>query len=435
VLDEAREARNWLVSLETREKEKTGIKSLKVGYNKVFGYYIEISHANTALVPPEYRRKQTLANAERYVTQELEERERIVLQSEERFQQLERDRYAQLLLELERWVADLREAAVIVAELDVAAALADIAIRSRWVRPVLCTDPILKITGGRHPMVEAGLPSGAFIPNDTLLDHEGCQIALITGPNMAGKSTYLRQTALIVLLAQIGSFVPAESACVGIVDRIFTRVGAHDDLFSGQSTFMVEMLELGHMLHHATPHSLLILDEIGRGTSTYDGLAIAQATIEYLHHEPHVQCRTLFATHYQELTALADVLPRLRNFSVAVEEVGERVVFLHKIVPGSADRSYGIHVARLAGVPRALTRRAQEILGNLEHQAGIRERRGRVRQLRGEIHDALQLSILTPPDPLVEELAHLDIMTMSPLEALQQLFALHEQAVKRLKPS
>ncbi|MCL4543495.1 MAG: DNA mismatch repair protein MutS [Chloroflexi bacterium] len=430
--ESAREAREWVASLEQRERECTGIKSLRVGYNRVFGYYIEAPRSATGSIPPGYQRKQTTANAERYVTTELEERERLIVHAAERFQQLERERFFGLLARWAEWESKLGSVAQAVATIDVAATLAEVAATLNWTCPVLDDSCELIIEAGRHPAVERALPPGAFVPNDCHLGDEEGRIAIITGPNMAGKSTYLRQVAIIAILAQVGSFVPAASARIGLVDRIFTRVGAHDDLAAGQSTFMVEMIELAHMLNHATAKSLLILDEIGRGTSTYDGLAIAQATIEYIHHQPHLGCRTLFATHYQELTALSDVLEQVRNYNVAVEEIGERVVFLHRIVPGPADRSYGIHVARLAGVPRSLTRRAQEILGELEHHSTLAERRNRIRKSRTEVSDSLQLSLLTPPDALVEELAALDVLSVSPLEALQRLFALHEQALKRL---
>src|SRR6185437_11543396 len=346
------DAKAWVAALEGRERARTGIRTLKVGFNKVFGYYLEVSNANRAELPADYQRKQTLAGAERYVTADLKERETIILGAEERFQEAERATYHQLVAKLTASSRHLSAAATILADLDVAAGLAEVAARHGWVRPCLEESSRLVVREGRHPVVEAALPPGAFVPNDLDLDADGAQVLLITGPNMAGKSTYLRQAALIALMAQIGSDVPAAAAVVGLTDRIFTRVGAQDDLALGQSTFMVEMLELANILNHASRRSLVVLDEIGRGTSTFDGLAIARAVVEHVHNAPALGCRTLFATHYHELIELARVLPRVRNFNVAVEEDGERVTFLHKIVPGGADRSYGIHVARLAGIPK-----------------------------------------------------------------------------------
>ncbi len=425
--DSAREARSWVASLEARERARTGIKSVKVGFNKVFGYYLEVSNANRAEIPPEYMRKQTLVGAERYVTPDLKERELLILNAEELFQQVERERYARLVAELARGAKQIGTAAELLADLDVAAGLAEAAVRRRWVRPQLDAGSGLSIVAGRHPVVEAALPTGEFVPNDLDIDSDGAQILLITGPNMAGKSTYLRQVALTMLMAQIGSYVPAAMARVGLADRIFTRVGAQDDLAMGQSTFMVEMLELANILNHATRRSLVVLDEIGRGTSTYDGLAIARAVVEHLHNAPALGCRTLFATHYHELTELARVLPRVRNFNVAVAEEGERVVFLHKIVPGGADRSYGIHVARLAGVPKAVTRRAGELLTDLERgrqPRGYSARAGSARKVR----ESLQLTLFGEPDGVSKELADLDVLAMTPMEALNRLFELQRKA-------
>ena len=316
----AAEARAWVAALEGRERARTGIRSLKVGFNKVFGYYLEVSNANRAEIPPEYQRKQTLAGAERSVTPDLKEREALILSADERFQELEREHYGQLLTELAKGAPRLTALGGAVAELDVAAGLAEAAVRWRWVRPRLADGTHLRIRAGRHPVVEANLPSGEFVPNDADIDADRAQVLVITGPNMAGKSTYLRQVALIVLMAQVGSYVPAASAEIGLTDRIFTRVGAQDDLAMGQSTFMVEMVELANILNHATRRSLVVLDEVGRGTSTFDGVAIARAAVEHLHNAPSLGCRTLFATHYHELTALASVLPGVRNFNVAVTE-------------------------------------------------------------------------------------------------------------------
>ncbi|MDP9372113.1 MAG: DNA mismatch repair protein MutS, partial [Chloroflexota bacterium] len=371
----AREAKAYIAGLERTERERTGIKSLKVGYNKVFGYYLEVGQASRHLVPEGYIRKQTLVGAERFITPELKEYEGLVTGAEERIEALEGAIYRQTVEGVAGAAPQVARVADALAHLDSFAGLATVAVERRYVRPTLRDggDCALRIEGGRHPTVEATLAAGgpagageAFVPNDTALDTAERQIMLITGPNMAGKSTYLRQVALIVLLAQIGSFVPADRAEIGLVDRIFTRIGAQDDLTAGQSTFMVEMLETAAILHSATRRSLIVLDEIGRGTSTYDGLAIARAVVEYIHNTPRLGCRTLFATHYHELTALADLLPRVHNERMDVLEEGDRVVFLRRVVPGGADRSYGIHVAGLAGMPRAVVRRAGEILAELE---------------------------------------------------------------------
>jgi DNA mismatch repair protein MutS len=428
----AYDAKVWVAALEGQERSRTGIRNLKVGFNKVFGYYLEISNANRAEIPAEYQRKQTLAGAERYVTADLKERETLILSAEERFQAVERATFGRLVAELAGSSERLVAAAGVLADLDVAAALAEAAARHAWVLPKLEESTRLIVREGRHPVVEAALPPGAFVPNDLDMDADAGQILLITGPNMAGKSTYLRQTALIALMAQIGSYVPAASAIVGLTDRIFTRVGAQDDLALGQSTFMVEMLELANILNHATRRSLVVLDEIGRGTSTYDGLAIARAAVEYLHNAPTLGCRTLFATHYHELIDLAAILPRVRNYNVAVDEVGERVVFLHKIVPGGADRSYGIHVARLAGVPKAVTRRAEELLTELEKGRAARGS-GRTGRASRQLRETLQPSLFAEPDGLNQEIAALDVLAMTPMEALNRLFELQRRA--RSQPS
>ena len=355
-----------MVSLEARERQRTGIKSLKVGFNKVFGYYIEVSNANGKLVPDNYMRKQTLVNAERFITPELKEHEALILSAVERIEEMERSIYADLLRQIGMFYAELITTATAVACVDVLLSLAEVAARQGYVRPLLEQGQRLEISAGRHPVVEAALDGDVFIPNDTCLEADiGERIVLLTGPNMAGKSTYLRQVALITLLAQIGSFVPARQARIGLVDRIFTRVGAEDDIASGKSTFMVEMEETATILHHATRHSLIILDEIGRGTSTYDGLAIARAVVEHLHDE--IQARTLFATHYHELAALADELAHLSVYTIAISEDEQSgIVFLHRVMPGSANRSYGVHVARLAGMPLAIVRRAETVLRQLE---------------------------------------------------------------------
>lgn len=447
-LDELRatvdEKRVWIASLETTERERTGIRGLKVGYNKVFGYFIEVSAAHIANAPPEYLRKQTLVNAERYITPELKEAESIILTAEERINDLESAAYRALLGQLAGAGERLRVVAESVAHLDVFAALAEIAAVRDYVRPVLDEGDTLDIRDGRHPVVEVMLAEASetgFVPNDLCLDN-AAHILVVTGPNMAGKSTFLRQAALIVLLAQIGSFVPARSAHIGLIDRIFTRVGAQDDIATGASTFMVEMTEMAAILHAATPRSLVILDEIGRGTSTYDGLAIAQATLEYLHHHPTCRPKTLFATHYHELTALTDVLPRIRNAKVDVREDGEEIAFLHRVVPGGADRSYGIHVARLAGVPKAVVQRAEELLANLEAKPrpGLPEDSLATASAAANGSGsgtplALQLTLFSPADDLARDIAALDPYSLTPIEALSKLAEFHERAKRDRAPA
>jgi len=418
-----KDSREWIARLERVEQERTAIKSLKVGYNKVFGYYIEISHANQSLVPENYIRKQTLVNAERFITPELKEHEGRILQAEERITSLERRLFSELLETIAADSARLFTTAEALAYLDVYRSLADVAGQHGYVRPELAEDDRLEILEGRHPVVEVSLEEQGFIPNDCLLDGHDHQILLITGPNMGGKSTYLRQVALIVLMAQVGSFVPANRARIGMVDRIFSRVGAQDDIAAGQSTFMVEMVETANILNHATAHSLLVLDEVGRGTSTYDGLAIARAVVEYVHDK--VGARTLFATHYHELTALSDRFPRIHNASAAVAEDGKEVVFLHRIVPGGADRSYGIHVARLAGLPQEVTERAEEALHDLEElsrQNGHRPRRNRSQQLGlfGEVAEGVAAQVL-------DDLLGLDVTAITPIEALTRLHELQQK--------
>ncbi|MCX2727618.1 DNA mismatch repair protein MutS [Thermomicrobium sp. 4228-Ro] len=426
-LDELRSrahaAREWIASLEQRERERTGIRSLKVGYNKVFGYYIEVSNANRHLVPEDYQRKQTLVGAERYITPELKEYEQLVLHAEERIAALESEVYRRVVGEIAAYAGQIKRVAQQVAELDVYRSLADLAVERRYVRPIVDDSTALEIIGGRHPVVEATMEAGRFVPNDTYLDTQEEQIVILTGPNMAGKSTYLRQVALIVLLAQIGSFVPAERARIGLVDRIFTRIGAQDDIASGQSTFMVEMVETATILRQATLRSLVVLDEVGRGTSTYDGLAIARAVVEYLHNHPRLGCRTLFATHYHELTELERVLPRVRNYRMDVLEEGDSVVFLHRVVRGGADKSYGIHVAQLAGLPHAVVRRAREILAELE-AAGSGERGRRRRALATAVPVTVQLTLFGPPHPVIERLKALELDALTPLEALTILYEL-----------
>jgi DNA mismatch repair protein MutS len=409
--DGSRAARDWIAALEPTERQRTGIRSLKVGFNQVFGYYLEVSHANREPIPAEYLRKQTLVNGERYVTPELKEKETLVLNAKSAMVAREEALFSELCRRIAAAGKDLLDTAAWLGQLDAVAALGTVAARHRWVRPVLRDEPGIEIVGGRHPLVEAALGPGRFVPNDLRLDAADQQVVLLSGPNMAGKSTYLRQAGIIVLLAQAGSFVPATRAVIGLCDRIFTRVGAHDELAKGLSTFMVEMVETAHILAHATPHSLLIFDEVGRGTSTYDGVSIAQAILEYLHDAPQLRSLTLFATHYHELTALAQRLPRLRNFRMEVREEGERVIFLHQVVEGGADRSYGIHVAELAGLPRQLVVRARQILSELEGQRPL------------ERPDASAQLSLPLDHPVVAELKQLDLERLSPREALEKLYA------------
>ncbi|MCX7846519.1 MAG: DNA mismatch repair protein MutS [bacterium] len=379
-LDELRvlasSGKEWIAQLQLAESNRTGIKSLKVGYNKVFGYYIEVTKPNLHLVPPDYIRKQTIANGERFITPELKEMESRILNAEERARQLEYDLFQELRLTVAAQNAALQELAQAVATLDVLQNLAWIALRRNYCRPVVNSSDVIRITAGRHPVVESLLPEHQFVPNDTFLNTTDNQIMILTGPNMSGKSTYIRQNALLVLMAQMGSFIPATAAEIGIVDRIFTRVGASDELSRGQSTFMVEMTETANILNNATPRSLIILDEIGRGTSTYDGLAIAWSVVEYLHNCPTVKAKTLFATHYHELIQLEHQLPGVVNYNVAVREHEDSVIFMHQIVRGGTDRSYGIHVARLAGLPAPVIARAKTILQHLEqaHQEQATEK-------------------------------------------------------------
>jgi len=418
VIEASRHAREWINNLETTERERTGIKTLKVGYNKVFGYYIEISHGQATNAPVEYIRKQTLVNAERYITPEMKEYETLVLNAEERIREIELRLFYEVCSTIARTAHRLLNTAHTLSELDVLSALAETAAVSGYVRPDVQNDLRFDIREGRHPVVENMLHSERYVPNDIQLE-PGEVIRVITGPNMSGKSTYLRQAALITLLAQMGSFVPAGSASIGLVDRIFTRIGAQDEIHAGQSTFMVEMIEVANILHHATSRSLLILDEIGRGTSTYDGVSIAWAVVEYIHNHPQLHAKTLFATHYHELTQLAELLPGIRNYNVAVTEVDGNVVFLHKIIPGGADRSYGIHVAQLAGLPRPVIQRATEIMRDLEKTSG--------QAIRINPHSAQQVALFPETNPLLDELGKLDMNSLSPIEALNKLYELQRR--------
>ena len=426
-LDEAREesesARNYMSTMESRERQKTGIKSLKIGYNKVFGYYIEVSNSNLDSVPEEYIRKQTLISAERYITPEMKECEARILTASDRIGEIETRVFRQICDQVSYSVVSLLKSSEKIANLDALISLATVSEEYGYVRPLLNNSGILEIAGGRHPIIERIVETGSFIPNDTNLDVDETQVVLLTGPNMSGKSTYLRQVGLITLMAQIGSYVPAQSARIGIVDRIFTRVGLQDDLTVGQSTFMLEMVETASILNQASKKSLIILDEIGRGTSTYDGLAIAQSVAEYIHNHPGLGCKTLFATHYHELTNLADTFPRIKNLHVSVSENKGEVVFLRSILPGGADKSYGIHVARLAGLPANVITRAWSVLSDLENQSTLYKNPQGANSTKG-----IQLPLLENNPEFIEDLKTLDIMSMTPLEAITKLYELQKKA-------
>ena len=420
----SREARAFIAGLEKRERERTGIRNLRVGYNQVFGYYLEVSKSNLEQVPDDYIRRQTLANGERYIVPELKEYESLVLNARERTQELERSLFKQVCRQITERSDLIGRLSGAIAAADVFSALAEVAVQRDYVRPAINEGKEITIRNGRHPVVERNLGAGGFVPNDLELANDGARVAVITGPNMAGKSTYIRQNAIIVLMAQVGSFVPADEASIGLVDRIFTRVGLQDDLTTGQSTFMVEMVETAAILNQATSRSLVILDEIGRGTSTYDGLSIARSVIEHLHNDPRLGCKSLFATHYHELTELAKTLPGVRNFSVAVTEENGKVIFLHRIVPGRADRSYGVHVAQLAGLPRAVVSRAWEVLEDLENYGADRKKAGKGQRKE----PAVQMSLFSPDQPLTDAVLSLDVANLTPLEAINKLYELQEKA-------
>ncbi|HOA21936.1 MAG TPA: DNA mismatch repair protein MutS [Anaerolineaceae bacterium] len=413
IVTSSQHAREWINNLEGEEKKRTGIKTLKVGFNKVFGYYIEISRGSADNAPENYLRKQTLVNAERYITPELKEYESLVLNAETQIHEVELRVFRSVCERVASDAAPLLQTARALAQLDCVLSLAAAAALNNYTRPSVRAERGLKIIGGRHPVVERLRTGERFIANDAVFE-EGEIVRVITGPNMSGKSTFLRQVVLIVLMAQVGSFVPAESAEIGLVDRIFTRIGAQDAIHAGQSTFMVEMIEAANILNNATPRSLLILDEIGRGTSTYDGLSIAWAIIEYLHSHPKLKPFTLFATHYHELTELAEMLPGVRNYNVAVTESEGRVLFLHKIVPGGADRSYGIHVAQLAGLPGPVIQRANEILKQLEATSG--------KTIPDQVPDSSQLRLFPENNPLIDAFKKVDLNSLSPIQALNLLY-------------
>ena len=421
----SRNARQYLASLESQEREKTGIKSLKVGFNKVFGYYIEVSKSNLEQVPERYIRKQTLVNGERFFTPELKEYESLILNAQDRVAELEIDIFRRVCCQVATASERILAVTTSLAHVDVFSSLAEVAVRYNYVRPALIEGSEIAISQGRHPIVERHLADSSFVPNDIQLSNTDAQLIILTGPNMAGKSTYLRQVALIVFLAQIGSFVPAASATISVVDRIFTRIGAREDIAAGQSTFMVEMVETANILNNATPRSLIILDEIGRGTSTYDGLSIARAVAEYIHNAPRMGAKTLFATHFHEMVELADFLPRVKNFNVAVTEEKGEVTFLYKIVPGGVDKSYGIHVARLAGLPKPVVHRAQEVLAELEETSNQASRRAP--ESKNKKDTAPQLSFFGQKSPLQKELEQIDIDSLTPLEALTRLYELQKR--------
>jgi DNA mismatch repair protein MutS len=421
VIEKSRHAREWIANLESVERERTGIKTLKVGYNKVFGYYLEITRSQADHAPQEYIRKQTLVNAERYITPELKEYETLVLNAEERIHEIELRLFKEICAHLAKSAAQMLTTSKALAQIDVLAALAEAAVQGDYVCPQVLDEDVLEIVDGRHPVVEQTLLGERFVPNDLVFAEEE-RVRIITGPNMSGKSTLIRQTALIVLMAQVGSFVPAASARIGLVDRIFTRMGAQDEIHAGQSTFMVEMVETANILHHATPRSLLILDEIGRGTSTYDGVSIAWAVVEYIHNHPRVRSKTLFATHYHELTQLPQLLPGVSNYNVAVSEADGQVIFLHKIVPGGADRSYGIHVGQLAGLPRPVIQRAEEILRQLESSSG--------KAVKINPSAPRQMALFPETNPFLDELKELDINALSPIEALTKIYEWQRKYLK-----
>ncbi len=423
-VDRLREAathgKAWLNQYEADERSRTGIKNLKIGYNRVFGYYLTVTNSYSHLVPSDYQRKQTLTNAERYTTKQLLEYESEILGAEDRLKTMEYDIFCEMRDQANAKAKNILADAETLACIDALCSLADAAVRNRYTRPAINAGMDIRIESGRHPVVEQMLPPGEFVSNDTYIQRDAHPILLLTGPNMAGKSTYMRQTALIVLMAQLGSFVPADYAEIGLVDRIFTRVGAQDDLASGQSTFMVEMNEMAYILQYATPQSLLLLDEVGRGTSTFDGLSIAWAITEHIHNHSQLQCRTLFATHYHELTDLEEILTGVKNYSIAVREIGEQVIFLHKIIEGGADRSYGIQVARLAGIPAPVLTRAKELLFKLEERDEITLKKTR-KQSSDEYKHAQIGFFDSESHPVLDELRKVHIEGTTPLEALQLL--------------
>lgn len=434
-LDQLRDAsiqkREYLAKLETKERERTGVKNLKLGYNKVFGYYIEVTKTNLSRVPDDYIRKQTLTNAERYFTAELKDAETYLLNAQERLTQLEQATYRQICSQVGEESKKILLTGSSIAHIDVIANLAEVAAQNQFVRPELSENDIIEIRGGRHPIAEK-LSKEPFVPNDTVMSCENAQLVFLTGPNMSGKSTYLRQVALLTLMSQIGSFIPADEAKIGLTDRIFSRIGLQDDLSTGRSTFMVEMTETAMILNEATPQSLIILDEIGRGTSTYDGLSLAWSVAEHIHNSPKLGSKTLFATHYHELIALGEQLPHARNWRMDVEEKRNTVTFLRRVVDGGAERSYGIHVAKMAGIPLHVTRRAEDMLEQLENQGPknltLHEESTNTNH---DFESATQMRLIpedfSAPSIMHREIAELDLDNMTPLNALAKLYELYEK--------
>mgnify|MGYP002797128112 FL=1 len=419
------DGKNWIINLEAEEREKTGIKGLKVGFNKVFGYYIEVTKSNISLVPDRYIRKQTLTGGERYITEELKNLENQILGAEEKVVNLEYNVFVEVRDKIEAQIERVQKSAGIIATLDCLCSLATVAEDQNYVRPEVDESGVLDIKDGRHPVIEKILPSGSFVQNDTYLDESENRLAIITGPNMAGKSTYMRQVALITLMAQIGSFVPASYARIGVVDKIFTRVGASDDLSMGQSTFMVEMMEVAQILKEATANSLVILDEIGRGTSTYDGLSIAWAVAEYISDKEKCGAKTLFATHYHELTDLENKLEGVKNYSIAVKEKGEDIIFLRKIVKGGTDESYGVHVAKLAGVPQTVTKRANEILKSIERKNVLNNKK--IEKQEKGVADGQLTMFNYKLAEIAHELDKVDVNELTPIDALNTLVKIKEK--------
>jgi DNA mismatch repair protein MutS len=420
----ARSSKEFIANLQQKERERTGIPSLKIDYNSVFGYYIEVTKAHLDKIPEDYIRKQTLVNAERFITPELKEYEEKIFTAEEKISALEAELFNQIREKVSGYTEEIQRNAQLIAMLDCFVSLAEVAVKNNYTCPIVDESDVIEIKGGRHPVVEKILPLGEkFVPNDVFLDNGENQILIITGPNMSGKSVFLRQVGLIVLLAQIGSFVPADYARVGIVDRIFTRVGASDNIAGGESTFLVEMHEMANILNNATPKSLILLDEVGRGTSTFDGISIAWAITEYIHE--NIKAKTIFATHYHELNELAELFPRIKNFKADVKELGDKIIFLHKIVPGYADHSYGIEVAKMAGLPQEVTERAKEILINLEQKELTPQGKGKRKISKEILKEKFQISLFEMSDSkLREEILNLDIDNMTPVQALMKLHEL-----------
>ena len=418
--------KDYLLKIQQREIEQTGILSLKIAFNNVFGYYIEVRNAHKDKVPANWIRKQTLVNAERYITEELKEYEEKILGAEERILSLESRLFNELVLALTEYIPPIQMNANLIGRIDCLLSFAKIAEANKYIRPVIDDSDVIDIKGGRHPVIERQLPLGeSYIANDVYLDDEKQQIIIITGPNMAGKSALLRQTALITLLAQIGCFVPADSARIGIVDKIFTRVGASDNISVGESTFMVEMNEAADILNNMTSRSLVLFDELGRGTSTYDGISIAWAIVEYIHEHPNVRAKTLFATHYHELNEMERSFKRIKNYNVSVKEVGNKVIFLRKLIPGGSEHSFGIHVARMAGMPKSIVKRANEILKQLESENRQEGVIGKPVREIASAAEGYQLSFFQLDDPVLsqirDEIKNLDVNNLTPIEALNKL--------------